>query len=277
MALNQTFNQDSNGDIVIAGAVTTAAPSYTNGTNNALSLTLTGLLRVDGSGVTQPISASTLPLPTGAATEATLAKLTLAQGSTTSGQSGPLMLGAVTTAAPTYTTAQSNPLSLTTAGALRVDGSAVTQPVSAASLPLPTGAATSALQTAGNATLTAISGQLPASLGPQSTAASFSIVPATGATFAVTSATSSTATPSSVSITTSSQTLLASNANRRGAIVVNDGTAILYVGCFTTSSATSFTYKLQPNASANIDFSYTGVISGIGSAAVGSARVTEFT
>lgn len=51
-------------------------------------------------------------------------------GSTTSGQSGQLALGAVTTGSPTYTTAQSNALSLTTAGALRVDGSAVTQPVS---------------------------------------------------------------------------------------------------------------------------------------------------
>lgn len=51
-------------------------------------------------------------------------------GSTTSGQSGALALGAVTTAAPSYTTAQTNALSLTTAGALRVDNSAVTQPVS---------------------------------------------------------------------------------------------------------------------------------------------------
>lgn len=53
-----------------------------------------------------------------------------AQGSTTSGQSGPLMQAAVTTAAPAYTTAQTSPLSLTTAGALRVDNSAVTQPIS---------------------------------------------------------------------------------------------------------------------------------------------------
>ena len=66
----------------------------------------------------------------------------VAQGSTTSGQSGSLSMGAVTTAAPTYTTAQTSPLSLTIAGALRVDGSAVTQPISAASLPLPSGAAT---------------------------------------------------------------------------------------------------------------------------------------
>lgn len=53
-----------------------------------------------------------------------------AQGSTSSGQNGVLNQAAVTTAAPTYTTGQTSPLSLTTAGAIRVDGSATTQPVS---------------------------------------------------------------------------------------------------------------------------------------------------
>lgn len=66
------------------------------------------------------ISAASLPLPTGAATEATFAKLPLAQGSTTASESGVLIQGAVTTAAPSYTTAQTSPLSLTTTGALRV-------------------------------------------------------------------------------------------------------------------------------------------------------------
>lgn len=56
--------------------------------------------------------------------------LELSQGSTTSGQKGPLVQGAVTTGSPTYTTAQTSPLSLTTAGALRTDASATTQPVS---------------------------------------------------------------------------------------------------------------------------------------------------
>ncbi len=42
------------------------------------------------------------------------------QGSTTSGQSGHLIMGAVTTSAPTYTTAQTSPLSLDTGGNLRV-------------------------------------------------------------------------------------------------------------------------------------------------------------
>ena len=71
------------------------------------------------------ISAAALPLPTGAATETSLAKLPVAQASTTSGQSGPLVQGAVTTAAPSYTTAQTSPLSLTTAGALREDQASI--------------------------------------------------------------------------------------------------------------------------------------------------------
>lgn len=43
------------------------------------------------------------------------------QGSTTAGQSGNLVQGAVTTAAPTYTTGQTSPLSLTVGGALRAN------------------------------------------------------------------------------------------------------------------------------------------------------------
>jgi len=72
----------------------------------------------------------TVSLPTGASTSANqTTEITALQlidnlpntiGSTTSGQSGALAFGAVTTSAPTYTTAQSNPLSLQTDGALRV-------------------------------------------------------------------------------------------------------------------------------------------------------------
>jgi hypothetical protein len=177
--------------IYIGGLVGTSSPSWSNGNMESISLTLAGAVRVDGSAVTQPISAASLPLPTGAATNAelitinstlgspfqaggsignttfastqsgtwninnisgtislptgastsalqtsgnasltTIAGALYAQGSTTSGEIGPLMLGAVTTSAPSYTSGQSDPLSLTTAGALRVDGSAVTQPVS---------------------------------------------------------------------------------------------------------------------------------------------------
>lgn len=319
MGAYQTFNQDDQGNIGNAGTVSTSAPTYTNGTTAALSLTLNGLLRVDGSGVTQPISAAALPLPTGASTSAlqTTGNLTLttisgqlptslgqntmanslavviasnqsaititgnigvAQGSTTSGELGPLSQGAVTTAAPTYTTATTNPLSLTIAGALRVDGSAVTQPISAATLPLPTGAATSALQTAGNVTLVTISGQLPTTLGQKTSVNSLAVVLASDQSpIPVTNSLSSTAVITSVSNSLSTQVLLAINTARRGFMIYNDSLAIVFLAFAATASTTAFSVKLQPGSEYEPGIDYTGIISGIASAAVGACRITEFT
>jgi hypothetical protein len=123
-------------------------------------------LRTDTTGTTtQPVSGTitaNVGTTNGLALDASVTGLQVAQASATSGQKGGLVQGAVTTNAPTYTTAQTSPLSLDTSGllrvslkdtpvnttALKVDGSAVTQPVSAASLPLPSGASTSAKQPA---------------------------------------------------------------------------------------------------------------------------------
>jgi hypothetical protein len=61
----------------VYGAVTTAAPAYTDATNNALSLTTSGALRVDGSAVTQPVSIAASVAVTGPLTSAqTLTALT---------------------------------------------------------------------------------------------------------------------------------------------------------------------------------------------------------
>jgi len=113
-------------------------------------------VKVDGSAVTQPISGTvTANIGTSGslALDASVTGLQVAQGSTTSGQKGGLTLGAVTTAAPTYTTAQSSPLSLTTAGALRVDNSGVTQPVSGTvTTTPPANASTNVAQLAGTTT-----------------------------------------------------------------------------------------------------------------------------
>jgi hypothetical protein len=103
--------------------------------------------KVDGSAVTQPVSGTvTANIGTSGslALDASVTGLEVAQASTTSGQKGAVVQGAVTTNAPAYTTAQTDPVSLDTAGLLRVsikdtpqntnafkvDGSAVTQPVS---------------------------------------------------------------------------------------------------------------------------------------------------
>jgi hypothetical protein len=111
---------------------------------------------------TQPISAAALPLPSGAATETTLSALNAKTPSSPATENGNLasILGRL-------------PANLTvTSTRLLVDGSGVTQPVSgtfwqatqpisAAALPLPSGAATSANQTTANTSLGSIDGKLP--------------------------------------------------------------------------------------------------------------------
>lgn len=100
---------------------------------NSATVSAAGALKVDGSAVTQPVSGTvTANIGTtgGLALDTSVTGLQVSQGSTTAGEKGGLTLGAVTTAAPTYTTGQSSPLSLTTAGAIRVDASGSTQPVS---------------------------------------------------------------------------------------------------------------------------------------------------
>ena len=82
--------------------------------------------KVDGSAVTQPVSGTVTAnagtnLNTSALATSALQPTNAAQGSTTSGQTGPLVQGAVTTGSPSYTTAQTYPLSLDTAGNLRVN------------------------------------------------------------------------------------------------------------------------------------------------------------
>lgn len=89
-------------------------------------------VKVDGSAATQPVSASSLPLPTGAATAAKQPSL-----------------GTAGSASTDVITVQG----ISSMTALKTDGSAVTQPVSASSLPLPTGAATSANQSTANTSL----------------------------------------------------------------------------------------------------------------------------
>lgn len=184
----------------------------------------------------------------------------------------------VTTAAPTYTTGATSALSLTTTGLLRVDGSGVTQPISATALPLPTGASTSALQTSGNATLTAISAQLPTTLGQKTSAASLSVVIASDqSTVPVSFATSGTGTPTSVPGSATSVTLLAASGTTKGFIVYNDSAAILYVTYASTSSVTAFSEKLFPNSATSLINFYTGIVTGIWASATGNARVTQFT
>jgi hypothetical protein len=204
---------NADGTTYINPATSDKQPSLgTAGSASSNVLTVQGIasmtaLKVDGSAVTQPISASSLPLPTGAASSALQTTgngyLSTLAGAVSTGNvnvictsgcsgggggSGYSVLNASTyansssysnvpsgglvgTSAPTFTNGQASPLSLTTAGGLRVDGSAVTQPVSASALPLPSGAATSALQTTLNGYVDGLEGLVTTGNGSLSTLA----------------------------------------------------------------------------------------------------------
>ena len=84
-------------------------------------------------------------LPALAAGSAVIGVVGNTQGSTTSGQSGPLIQGAVTTSTPSYTTTQTSPLSLDTNGGLRVQAAGVTPAAGTASAIVTGGTALNAI------------------------------------------------------------------------------------------------------------------------------------
>jgi hypothetical protein len=111
-------------------------PTWTEGFQVLLSEDLSGNLRViTGTGSTTAVTGNvTVVQPTGTNLHTVVDNFpadadALAQGSTTSGQLGALVMGAVTTVAPTYTTATTNPLSIDTSGNLRV-AATLTSPTS---------------------------------------------------------------------------------------------------------------------------------------------------
>lgn len=91
---------------------------------------------------------------------------------------------------------------------------------------------------------------------------------------------SSTATRTGVGDAATTTTLLAANTARKGVMIFNDSTAVLYVA-FGTAAATSSDYSFQLAAGGvytEVPCAYDGIIKGIwASDAGGNARVTEFT
>ncbi len=118
---------DSSGRTVVVGPGTAGTPAggvlSVQGVGGGTPLPISGTVTADAGTGTFAVSAATLPLPTGAATETTLAKLTISPNTVTGANVGPLMMGNTTNSAPAYASSTINPLSLTANGALRVDGS----------------------------------------------------------------------------------------------------------------------------------------------------------
>lgn len=283
---------DGGNSLTVDGTVIVKADTLINQTN---------ALKVDGSTVIQPVSASSLPLPTGASTETTLSTLNVKIPSNLTVSNNKLQVDNGLLQPLTDTQLRASPVSVSgtiTANAgtnlntsalalesggnlasintklpsnltvsstrLLVDGSGVTQGVQG------TRANSGSDTTSGKTHLT-VGGSDGTNLRVLST-------DNTGKLNVVSSPnTSSTGTFTSVAASATDVTLLASNANRKGCIIYNDSTAILYILLAnSTSSATAFTQKLYQDEAYTLDFNYTGIIKGIWASATGNARITEF-
>jgi hypothetical protein len=86
----------------------------------------------------------------------------------------------------------------------------------------------------------------------------------------------SSATLSSVASSASSVTLLSSNSARRGMLVFNDSTAVLYLAYAATATTSAYTVQITPNGYWEMPKPiYPGAISGIWASANGNLRITE--
>lgn len=275
-------------------------------------------MRIDvGSGATESVVSSTNPLPVsgtfsvdpaGLATEAKQttgnASLSSIDGKITTCNTGAVTISAALPAGtnnigdvdvltlPNVTLAsQANPFTSAipisdNAGSITVDGTvAATQSGTwnitnvSGTISLPTGAATESTLSTLNGKVTAcntgavtISTALPAgtnNIGDVDVLTLPDVAIKNYSTSAVTSVVSA-------AVSTS---ILASNANRRMAIMVNDTDKSVYVKLGATASTTSFSYKLSPGQILELPIPiYTGAIDAIWETSpTGSMRVTEIT
>jgi len=95
----------------------------------------------------------------------------------------------------------------------------------------------------------------------------------------VTLRTCANAVQTSVASTAGSKAILAANAARRGAIIQNTSTDVLYLlfGGGTADTTVTHTVRLASNAYYEVPFGFTGAITGISSGTNGAANITEFT
>ena len=253
--------------------------------NNA-SVTLAGELKVDGSDVTQPISAVALPLPTGAATAALQTQPGVDIGDVTVNNG----------AGAAAVNIQDGGNSITVDGPLTdAQLRAAAVPISAAALPLPAGAATEAtLATRAAATqlpAALVGGRLDANIGAwlgstaptvgqKTMAASIPVTLASDQPAIPVSSTPSASTASAVTQVAGSLvvvTLQALNAARKGLTLYNEGNQPWYVRLGAGASLTAFTVKILRDGYYEVPFGYTGIVTGIQAVASNFLYVDEQT
>ncbi len=149
-------------------------------------------------------------------------------------------------------------------------------PISAASLPLPSGAATQATLAS---ILTALGAALTVNLpSGASTAANQSTANTSLSSILAKLTAATTGAAAAVAMTTASATLIASNANRIGLIFFNPLSVALYVRLENADAAVVQSFWVQPGETYELPkLYYTGIVKGALASGTGNVFVTELT
>lgn len=201
--------------------------------------------------------------------------------------------------------------SITVDGTVTANAGSGTFAVSAASLPLPSGASTETTLSSINTKTPALGQATMANSQPVAIASNQSAIPITdnsgsltvdapvgtpvfvrlsdgssaiatlpvsiAATVATKEQRASTPSQTSVSVTNTNTAILASNANRLGFSIYNEGAATCYLKLGSTASTTSYTVQITSGGYYECPFNYTGAVDGITSAGTAQLRITELT
>ena len=239
---------------VISAVASASDPSWTDGYMVPLSVTDSGYLRVTGTLTETNASIGLVAhAPPSSATYMGALATTLVESGLTSGDM--------------------YPLSLTTNGLLRVDGSNVTQPVSGIGVDNTTNSISKLPVLAARAN-TSSPFWTDGYMVPLSTDTSGNL----RVTGSMTVDKSGTSTITSVVGATSSTSILASNSNRILATVFNATNKTMYVALASSASTSAYTLKVPVNSYYELPVSYTGAISAVWDMGVsGNAMITEMT
>jgi len=246
-------------------------------TGDKANVTPAGALQVDGSAVTQPISAASLPLPTGAATAALQTQPGVDIGDVTVNNA----------AGAAAVNIQDGGNSITVDGTVAISGSvAVTGPLTdaelrASAVPISTTQLPAALVGGRLDTNTgAWLGSTAPTVGQKTMAASIPVTLASDQPAISVASTPSASTASAVTQVAGSLvvvTLQALNAARKGLTLYNEGNQPWYVRLGAGASLTAFTVKILRDGYYEVPFGYTGIVTGIQAVSSNSLYVSELT
>lgn len=250
----------ANGNIGVSEGTAKQTATYTF-TEDTVTKQLARVVLADSAGAEKSTFTVNLGTLNGIALETTVAKLPINQGASATGQTGPMVQAVVSTSAPSLTSGQVAPLSLTPSGELRAvfTNTTVSNTASTALFIQPgTGATFSE-------NLTQLAGTAIATNAGIATAGTQRVVVATDQP-ALPVAQSRLATPanagSGVLATTSSTVVVTPNTSRLEVTIVNDSDTVIYLR-LGTSAVMNSGIRLNANGGSFTTDKYTGQINAI--------------